>query len=325
MTPGWEMGVLHQRTRTIKAGPMVYVECYPIWGTKDALAARREARSAAHKRAQDKLNERNAKKKLVRLVNANFGSRDLIVTLEYAHGRQPGSDEQAQKDAAAYMRRIAYLRKKRGLEAAKYIYIAEKTHSRQWGERWHIHVIMSGGITREEAEGKWRQKHGGIANAKLAQPTSKHLTGFAQYMVKNKADRAMEKDGKNPQEKAIKRRWVPSKNLHDPDDAATTADKKISIRKAGRAAEAVEDFERAKEIFAKLYPECELLEISAKKSAWAAGVYIAAELRRKEKTHGDLGHDTGDRDGHGRMGRPGKAAGAIPERHTRRALPDVRG
>ena len=35
------------------------------------------------------------------------------------------------------------------------------------------------------------------------------------------------------------------------------------------------------QIFAKLYPDCELLEVSAKRSQWAAGVYVYAEMRRK--------------------------------------------
>ena len=39
----------------------------------------------------------------------------------------------------------------------------------------------------------------------------------------------------------------------------SVADKKISIRKAGRVAETVAEFSRAKEIFEKLYPECEPL------------------------------------------------------------------
>ena len=67
-------------------------------------------------------------------------------------------------------------------------------------------------------------------------------------------------------------------------DHATVADKKVSIRKAGRIAETVTDFAIAKEIFEKLYPDCELLEISAKRSSWTAGVYIAAEMRKRGGT-----------------------------------------
>ena len=49
-------------------------------------------------------------------------------------------------------------------------------------------------------------------------------------------------------------------------------------------AETVADFGRAKEIFEKLYPGCELLEIGAKKSRWASGVYVHALMRRVDES-----------------------------------------
>lgn len=275
---GWRAGVLHQRTKTIKAGPMVYVECFPVWDTATAQRARSEAKKEAHRKAQERLNRRNARKKLDRLVNTNFGSGDLIITCTYGHGKQPQDDEQAKKDIKNYMSRIKYRRKKRGLPEMKYIYVTEITVSAQYGVRYHHHIIMSGGIGRDEAEACWGEKHGGICNAKKCQPTDRHLTGFSRYLTMDKRERTMEEDGKNPQRK-MRRSWVPSKNLTDP--VESVADKKISIRKAGRIAETVEDFGRAKEIFEKLYPECELLEVSAKRSQWAAGVYVYAEMRRK--------------------------------------------
>lgn len=279
MDPGWSAGVLHQRTRSIKAGPMIYVECFPVWDTRHAMAARSEAKKEKHKRAQERLNERNARRKLERLVNANFAAGDLIVTCEYGHGQEPGDGKQAQRDIVAYLRRIAYARKKRGLSVMRYIYVTEKTSSKKYGVRYHHHVIMSSGITQADAQEAWRKKHAGICNAKIAQPTEKHLSGFARYMTMNKTGRTLEADGKNPQHRAMSRRWNPSKNLVDPIE--TVADKKISIRKAGRIAEAISDFAQAKETFAKLYPDCELLEVTAKRSPWAAGVYIYAELSRR--------------------------------------------
>ena len=279
---GWRAGVLHQRTKTIKAGPMVYVECFPVWDTATAQRARSEAKKEAHRKAQMRLNQRNARKKLDRLVNANFGSGDLIITCTYGHGKQPQDDERAAKDIRNYIKRIQYMRRKRGLPEMRYIYVTEVTVSEQYGVRYHHHIIMSGGIGRDEAEACWGKKHGGICNAKKCQPTNRHLTGFSRYLTMDKRERTMEADGKNRQRK-MRRGWVPSKNLVDP--VQSVADKKISIRKAGRIAETVEDFARAREIFEKLYPDCELLEVSAKRSQWAAGVYVYAELRKKDREH----------------------------------------
>jgi hypothetical protein len=280
---GWAQGVLRQRVKTINAGPMVYVECYPLWDVKTAAAARSEAKKEAHRKAQEALNRKRARKKLDRLVNANFGSGDLIITCTYGHGQQPKDDETAARDIRNYMNRIKYRRKRLGLPEMKYIYVTEITTSAVYGVRYHHHVIMSGGISRDVAESAWSSKHRGICNAKICQPTERHLTGFSRYLTEDKRERTVEADGKNPQRK-MRRSWTPSKNLIDPDDRATVADKKISIRKAGRIAETVTDFTIAKEIFEKLYPDCELLEISAKRSSWTAGVYIAAEMRKRGGT-----------------------------------------
>lgn len=276
---GWDSGVLHQRTRTVKAGPMVYVDCYPVWDTAHARAASTEAKKEAHARAQKRLDAKNRANRLERLVNANFGAGDIMLTCEYPVGRQPGSDEQAKRDIRNMMNRVKRMRSRRGLPALRYIYITERTESAAYGVRWHHHVIMSGdGLTREEIEEKWTKRHGGFCNTRRAQPTERHLSGFARYLTISK----LEREGKNPQQKAVGRSWGSSIGLKEP--AESVADKKISIRKAGRVAETVADFGRAKEIFEKLYPGCELLEIGAKKSRWASGVYVHALMRRVDES-----------------------------------------
>lgn len=278
---GWDSGVLHQRTKSVQAGPMVYVECYPVWDTaRRAMDAREEAKRESHKKAQEKLNEKNAKKKLERKVNANFKQGDLMITMEYPYRKQPGSDEQAQRDVQNFLRRVKNLRAKRGLPALKYIYVTERTMSATWGERWHHHAIMSGdGMGREELETMWASRRGGLCNTRRCQPNEKHLSGFARYLTSDKAGRTMDKDGKNPQSRAMRRRWNCSKNLVEPKE--TVADKKISVRRACRIAEATMD--NAREIFAKLYPDCDLIEVHAKHSRWATGVYVYAELKKREQ------------------------------------------
>ena len=276
---GWARGCIRQRTKTITAGPMVDVECYPIWDTRTAAAARAEARKEAHRKAQKKLDEKNARKRLVRLVNANFGAGDLILTCEYALGMQPEDAERAARNIRNFLRRVKTLRVRRGLPPLRYIYITEETYSEKYGLRYHHHVILSGdGVTREEIEKLWTDRKRGYCNTKRAQPQEKHLSGFACYLTMDKQTRTMEQDGKNPQRRASKRRWNASHNLRAPGE--TVADKKISVRKAGQIAEAT--LENAREIFAKLYPDCDLLEVAVKRSRWAAGVYVYAQLRKRE-------------------------------------------
>ncbi len=305
MDPGWRQGVLAQRTKSVKHGPMLDVECYPVWDTRTAQRARSEAKKETHRRAQERANRKNAKKRLIRLVNANFGEGDLIVCCEYPLDKQPGSDEEARRDVVNYLKRIKYMRAKRGLPEMRYIYITEVTVSEKFGVRYHHHIIMSGGLDRDEVESKWLMKHDGRCNAKRAQPGEKHLAGYACYLTEDKREREMVKDGKNPQMKAMRRSWNPSKNLVDPERLATTADKKVSIRRAQRIAETAEDFQNAKEVFKKLWPEYELLEVEVKRSRWTAGVYISAQLKRKEENNGD-------KDGGGAGGAQRKRGAAVP-------------
>lgn len=292
MAPGWAAGVLAQRTRATYAGPMLDVDAFPVWDTKTARAAKTEAQKERHREAMRKQNQKNARRRLEQLVNANFGAGDLMMTMEYAHGKQPQSDEEAARDIRNYIARAKYKRVKMGLAPMRYIYITERTQSREYGVRWHHHIIMSGGIDRDQAEALWTKKHGGISNARHAQPTKMHLTGFGRYLVMDKRNRAMETDGKNPQEKAMRRGWNGSKNLLQP--KARESDKRISIRKAQRVAEAMGDFEKAKEILEKCYTGYELLDVAAKTSRWTAGVYIRAKMRRKDGQ--DDNKDTGGAD-----------------------------
>lgn len=277
---GWASGVLHQRTRTVTAGPMVYVDCFPVWDRSAKTAAKEEARKASHRKAQERANRKRARRRLVQLVNANFGKGDLIVTLEYALGHQPKEEARAAKDVRNYLARVKRRRAKLGLEPLKYVYITERTESGAYGTRFHHHLMMNGGITREEAETLWTKSHNGFANSKKAQPQEKHLSGFACYLTADKTERTMEKDGRNPQHK-VTRAFNASRNLKEPRESV--ADKKISIRKAGRIAESAQDFDQMQEVFRRLYPDCELLEVSAYTSPWAAGVYVRAELRKKER------------------------------------------
>ena len=69
------------RTRTIRAGDALEVECFPI--TKVGERARRECRLRRSRPGQEALNRRNAEKRIRRLIDANFTSQDYVVTLTW--------------------------------------------------------------------------------------------------------------------------------------------------------------------------------------------------------------------------------------------------
>lgn len=154
-------GVLRYRTKTTKSGEMLESEVFPIWETG---AEAKRARKAVTREAQRRLNDRNAVRKLVRLVSCNFGRGDLMVTLTYGEGwaavdRQypegtssgrhlpprtsaglglsqrlggrEAADEgrhdftQVQRDVRNFIRRVRSAREKAGLDELRYVYSIE--------------------------------------------------------------------------------------------------------------------------------------------------------------------------------------------------------
>jgi hypothetical protein len=143
--------VANYRVRTILAGNILECEIYPIWSCKGEDIEARKAMKHTSKAAIKAANERNAKKKLIRKINANFTEKDLHITLTYAGG-QPGI-AQARKDMQNYLRRIKSYRKKMGLGDPKYIYVIEGSEE-STKKRIHHHLIMSN-MNRDEAERLW--------------------------------------------------------------------------------------------------------------------------------------------------------------------------
>ena len=212
----------------------------------------------ATREAQKNLNDKNAKKKFIRKINANFTEEDLCVTLTYSNGFVP-DEEQARRDIRNYLRRVREYRRKNGLPELKYAYVIEFGGKDGRRKRVHHHVIMSG-MDRDKAEALWNGR--GYANARRLQPDDYGLEALARYMTK-------EPNGG--------KRWAASKNLVDP--KITEADTKISRRKVEQMAE---DFEaKPAAIFAALFPEYSFNECAVRYSDFVAGAYIYAKLHRK--------------------------------------------
>ncbi len=256
-------GVSLYRTSTVTAGETREIDIYPIWDNRHtAIIARRER--AKHREAQRKVDRRNAVKKLRRIINANFGSGDVLITNTYAPGMEPMDERAAQRNMQNYIRRIKTMREKLGLPALKYVYVTEVTRSESRGTRYHHHMILSGGIDRETLERMWK---GGHSNSRTARPDRDWLGGFAHYMTK----------AKETQDKAMLRGWNCSKNLIRPQ--ATHADHKVSIRKARRIARQMED--EGRRILEAQNPGYTLTEIIVRHSQYAPGVYIYARMIKK--------------------------------------------
>lgn len=245
------------RCKTVKHGERLDVEIFPIWNT--ASEAKEARKAAKTKKAQTAVNDRNAKKKIERIINENFDRCDIRLDLTYENEYLP-IREVAERDMNNYIRRVRAYRRKNGLPELKYAYSIEYADEDGVKKRGHHHIIMSG-MDRDEAERLWGK---GRANSDRMQPDPDGgFAGAALYLIKC-----------GPRSKG-KRRWSCSKNLKKP--RVTTADNKISRRRANELAADVDQY--PKELFEKLYPGYVFTEVEIKSSEYVAGVYIYAHMR----------------------------------------------
>lgn len=245
---------LFYRVKTIKSGNMLECEIYPVWLRR--FEASRAKRASKTRLAQRNLNDKNAKKNLIRLVNTNFSEYDLAVDLTY-RGYAP-NEEQARKDIQNYIRRIKSYRKKHGLPELKYVYVIEFDETEGSTKRIHHHMIMNS-MDRDVLEKLWGK---GYANSRRLQPNEFGLEGIARYMSK---------DPKGT------KRWSASRNLKRP--KITVADHKMTKRKVEKIAK---DENNSQVIFQKLYPGYAFNDIKVKYSDFVSGVYLYVRMRKDD-------------------------------------------
>ena len=198
------------REKKIVCGEYMEVDIYPI--AKNQIRRRRKKEKASAPK-QKKLNDKNARRYFIQLVNVNFGEGDIHITLTYAI--LPESQEAGERAAANYLRRVAYARKKARLPPLKYIMVTECTSKQGKPVRLHHHIIMNGGLSRDELEDMWshRGKRIGYTNADRLKPNEYGLEALARYLSKS-ANK--------------KKRWSSSKNLKKPE--IRTNDSKYTVR-----------------------------------------------------------------------------------------------
>lgn len=234
------------REKKIFCGEICEVEIYPVFEQPRC----RKNKYRPSREAQKKLNEKNKKKKLRRMLNANFCEKDIEIHLTYRDGDQPEDYEMAIKNARNYIRRVRRLYKAEKIEM-KYIIVTEQGKNK----RWHHHITISGGIDRDTLEGMWGK---GRANSRRLQPDENGFAALANYIAK---------------ESTGKRGWIGSKNLKKPKE--TKNDNKISKRTAGKIAK------MSREEIERLYKGFEFVKIDEADNEINGGIYVNIILRRK--------------------------------------------
>jgi len=256
-TRGKGRAVLLERTKTIRSGDYLEAEIFPVVAVEPGIRAERRKRTPEQIRM---VNERNAVKKMERLMNANFGPGDLMLHMTMD---RPCEFQEMQRAVRNFFRRLKRAAERNG-ETLKYIYVIET--KREHGMlRHHIHGMMNGGwIGRDEVEMIWGH---GLSRVDRVQAQETGLRGFARYVTRQK----------ETQERLMKRRWGASKGLKQP--SVTVSDHKFSRAACAKLAQATEEDARA--LFEKKYPGYRLVEQPVVRwSDWLPGCYIYAFMER---------------------------------------------
>ena len=171
---------------------------------EQATRGKRGRKRKSNAPKQKDLNDKNAKRYLVQLGNGNFSIGDLHTSCTYSEENLPGTVEEAEKIVTNYLRRIAYRRNKLGLEPLKYILVTEYKYTKdgQSIKRIHHHIIMNGGLDRDDVEMMWTKdrinwkktsdpeyrasiKQLGWVNADRLQMNENGIEGLCKYIVKD--------------------------------------------------------------------------------------------------------------------------------------------
>lgn len=184
---------MQRKYREVKyeCGEFLDVEFFPVY----EKSKHRRSRANPSSEGQKILNEKRSKRRLTRLIHANFTQKDYALHLTYSDEYMPESEDVAKKNVQNFLRRIKRLYQKLGVEF-KYICVTEKGKK---SERLHHHLIISGGVSRDDVERLWKM---GRANTKRLQFDDNGVAGLSHYISK---------------QALFYRRWNSSKNLVDPD------------------------------------------------------------------------------------------------------------
>ena len=157
------------REQRIKSGKLLEVKFYPVFS--DGTPIPRGPKKKESSKAQKEFNDKQAIKKFVRVINANYDEGDLLAHLTYIQGNAPETETEARRDMTNYMRRIKSHRaaeykrvvnqlkkypddkllkaQKKKLSAPfKYAYSVEvveyKSGPKKGMKNYHFHLFMTG-------------------------------------------------------------------------------------------------------------------------------------------------------------------------------------
>jgi len=251
---------------------MLEIELYPInptWEKNKGIS--RIKTDKPPRKEQQNLNHKNTRKKVSRLIHANFTHQDIWVTFEYGHTHMPADIAEATKHLKNYFKRLRRHIKKHNLPELKYIYITERVENTKTGKtHTHHHIIMNF-ADRDTAESLWTL--GGRTQSRRIQPDKDgSLEGLARYIAKPETKEGNRKGTKT---------YQPSRNLIHPkaihaDGRLPKTSYKLSKK---RVAEMATDENSTIKVLEEQYSGYKVAERpTIIRSDYTAGVYMYVRL-----------------------------------------------
>ena len=196
------------RRKTYTTGNYMEMEMFNLSPQKKPFSRAKKVKESTP--AQKNLNDKKSKRQFRRILHENFTKGDLALHLTFDEDHLP----ETEKDALRLI--------------SKYVYVFSEVDG-ETGEivRKHFHMIISGGLIRDEIEDKWKY---GYANADRLRFTETGIEKLANYMI----DQA-----------CGKRRWKGSNNLVKPEPVVSDrAVSKTDIEKIRRNPDDTEFIEK---------------------------------------------------------------------------------
>lgn len=252
------------RIKTQRAGRYAEAKVYPFWRCSRDVPRRPRRDESSEK--QKAMNDKYAGERIVNVVQENFGSGDIWMTLDYTDEHLPADFAGAQKRIRWFLDWCKREARRRGVQAFKYLYTTEGVPDAEspTGVRYHHHVFLTRGIDRDVLEEKWR--FGERTQSKRLVEDKDGLAGIAVYTGKTR--------------RRGQRRWSGSLNLKKP-PRPTVANHRTTKKQVLDAACGMRELWA---YFEKLYPEWEITQVEHPAyNEINGGVYLHARMRRRQR------------------------------------------
>ena len=205
---------------------------------------------------QKNLNDKRSKRRFVQIANTNFGADDLHISATYNEKHLPVTLEEAERNVHNFLNKVKRKMKRETGQDLKYMLVTEYTPEDEEEQqltlegiedkstkavRIHRHIIINGGVSRDDLELMWSKTRInwkkakdpeyrknvdclGFVNCDRLQPNENGIEGLVNYINKRK--------------KGCKK-WSTSMNLKKP--KVKKNDSKYSYRKVCTLAKTPED------------------------------------------------------------------------------------